>query len=153
LQINEMFPTVPMLYADVNLAHLDLQELTRPLSFGNITGRVDGKIAELELQAWRPIHFDASISTPLDDGSPHRISRQAVDNLSRLGAGTGSVLSQGWLSFILSYSYGRLGLACRLVNGDCLMGGIEDASDGSFFVLTRAVYYHLGSVSKEPDAE
>ena len=137
LQINEMFSTVPVLYADVNLAHLDLQELTRTLSFGNITGRIDGKIAELELQAWRPIHFDASISTPLDDDSPHRISRQAVDNLGRLGAGTGSVLSQGWLSLIPSYSYGRLGLACRLVNGYCLMGGIEDAADGTFFVLTR----------------
>ncbi len=137
LQINELFSTVPVLYADVKLDHLDLEELTRTLSFGNITGRVDGKIEELELQAWRPIHFDASISTPLDDDSAHRISRQAVDNLGRLGAGAGSALSQGWLSLIPSYSYGRLGLACRLVNGYCLMSGIEDASDGSFFVLTR----------------
>ena len=137
LQVDELFSTLPVLAANINLSQLNLEELTRTISFGNISGRVDGKIAGLELQAWRPIHFDAAIFTPADDDSPHRISRQAVDNLGRLGAGTGGALSQGWLGLIPNYSYGRLGLRCRLINGHCLMGGIEDASDGGFFILTR----------------
>ena len=137
LQVDELFSTLPVLAANVRISQLDLEELTRAISFGNISGRVDGKIADLELQAWRPTHFDAAISTPRDDDSPHRISRQAVDNLGRLGAGTGGALSQGWLGLIPSYSYGRLGLSCRLVNGYCLMGGVGDAADGSFSILTR----------------
>ena len=83
LQVDKLFSTLPVLTANIILSQLDLTELTRTISFGNISGRVDGKIAELELQAWRPIHFDAVISTPVDDDSKHRISQQAVDNLGR----------------------------------------------------------------------
>ncbi len=137
LMVDKLFSTLPLLTANISLRQLDLEEITHALSFGNISGRVDGKIADLELQAWRPIHFDAEISTPVDDDSPHRISRQAVDNLGRLGAGTGGALSQGWLRLIPNYSYGRLGLSCRLLNGYCSMGGVQDASDGGFYILTR----------------
>jgi len=137
LQIDRLFSTVPVLSASIDIDQLALDELTRTFSFGNITGRVNGKIDDLELQAWRPIRFDASLATPVDDDSPHRISRQAVDNLGRLAAGTGTALSQGWLGFVPNYSYGRLGLGCRLANGYCLMSGIKNADDGDFFILTR----------------
>ena len=137
LQIDGLFSTVPVLSANIDINKIALDELTRTFSFGNITGRLDGKISDLELQAWRPIRFDALFSTPIDDDSPHRISRQAVDNLGRLGAGAGSALSQGWLALIPDYSYGRLGLACRLINGYCLMSGIRNASGGDFYILTR----------------
>jgi len=137
LKIDEMFSTLPLLSANINIGELALEELTRTFSFGNIAGRLSGEIKDLELQAWRPIAFDASFATPIDDDSPHRISQQAVDNLGLLGAGTGTALSQGWLGLIPSYSYGRLGIACRLINGYCLMSGVEDAPGGGFFILTR----------------
>lgn len=137
LAIDRLFSTVPVLSADISFERLALHELTRTFSFGNITGRLDGSIKDLKLQAWRPIRFDASFATPPDDDDPHRISQQAVDNLGRLGAGTGTGLSQGWLGLIPSYSYGRLGIGCQLVNGFCLMSGVEDAPGGGFFILTR----------------
>jgi hypothetical protein len=137
LEIDKMFSTVPVLSANIAIDQLNLEELTRTFSFGNITGRLDGKIDALVLQAWQPIQFDAAFYTPIEDDTPHRISRQAVDNLGRLGAGTGSALSQGWLSMIPSYSYGRLGIGCELLNGHCVMSGVKSDADGSFYILTR----------------
>ena len=137
LVIDKMFSTIPVLSANLSVERLDLEKLTSTFSFGNISGRLDGRIDDLVLQAWRPTQFDASFATPIDDDDPHRISQQAVDNLGRLGAGTGTALSQGWLRFIPSYSYGRLGIGCRLEQAHCAMRGVEEANDGSFFILTR----------------
>ena len=137
LRIDEMFSTVPVLSASMRIEKLDLEELTRTFSFGYISGRLDGKVDDLVLEAWRPIRFDASFVTPKDDLDRHRISQQAVDNLARLGAGTGTGLSQGFLGLIPSYSYGRLGIGCRLQQGHCLMSGVEDARNDSFYILTR----------------
>jgi hypothetical protein len=112
LRIDEMFSTVPVLSASMRIKKLDLEELTRTFSFGYISGRLDGKVGDLVLETWRPIRFDASFVTPKDDLDTQRISQQAVDDLGRLGAGTGTGLSRGFLSLIPSYSYGRLGLGC-----------------------------------------
>ena len=137
LEIDKMFSTVPILSASVQIEQLDLLELTRTFSFGNITGRLNGAIDNLELQAWKPIRFDAEFATAEDDIEPHRISQQAVDNLGRLGTGSGTAMSRGWLGLIPSYSYGRLGIGCRLIAGHCEMRGVKDADDGEFYILTR----------------
>ncbi len=38
------------------------------------------------------------------------------------------------LGFLESFSYDRLGISCRLKNGVCEMGGIEDAERGYYIV-------------------
>ncbi len=136
LEIADLFSSVPKLQADIVASGLDLGTLTSRFSFGNISGTLDGYIKSVELEAWQPIAFDAFFATREDDHVRHRISRQAVDNLGRIGAQT-SVLSSGWLKLIPSYSYGQLGLGCRLHRGHCLMSGVEDAGANGFFVLTR----------------
>jgi len=116
---------------------LDLGQLTSTFSFGNIEGHLGGEIRDLRLEAWQPVSFDAYLATPADDTLPHRISRQAVNNLSKLGAGTGGPLASGWLSLIPSYSFGELGLGCRLVNGVCHLRGVAGTPEGGFKLLTR----------------
>ncbi len=137
LRVTDVFGQVPRLRTDVRVRGLDLGQLTSTFAFGNIEGRLDGEIADLRLEAWQPASFDAFLATPEDDDVPHRISRQAVDNLSRIGAGTGGPLASGWLGLIPSYSFGRLGLGCRLANGSCLLRGVEDVPGGGFKLLTR----------------
>lgn len=137
LRVTDMFSAVPLLQTDVRVRGLDLAQLTSTFAFGNIEGRLDGDIADLRLEAWQPVSFDAFLATPEDDDTPHRISRQAVDNLSRIGAGSGGPLASGWLGLIPSYSYGRLGLGCRLVNGTCHLRGVEPVPGGGFRMLTR----------------
>ncbi len=136
LRVSDLFERAPRLYADIALEGIDLEQLTGTFSFGMVTGRLEGLVDDLELQAWQPVAFDARFATPADDGSRHRISRRAVDNLGTLGGGTSGVMSQGMLAFFDEYSYDRLGVGCRLYNGYCELSGVEDGPDG-FYLLTR----------------
>ena len=137
LRLTDFISAVPRLRTDVVVRDLDLGQLTSTFSFGNIEGHLGGEIRDLRLEAWQPVSFDAYLATPADDTLPHRISRQAVNNLSKLGAGTGGPLASGWLSLIPSYSFGELGLGCRLVNGVCHLRGVAGTPEGGFKLLTR----------------
>jgi len=137
LRLTDFLSAAPRLRTEVEVRGLELSQLTGTFSFGRIDGHLDGAIRDLRLEAWQPVAFDAYFATPADDDLPHRISRQAVSNLSKLGAGTGGPLASGWLSLIPSYSYGELGLGCRLINGVCHLRGVEALPDGGFRLLTR----------------
>ena len=45
-------------------------------------------------------------------------------------------MSRGAISFFPEYSYGQIGLSCRLNNNVCELGGVRETSDG-FYLLTR----------------
>ncbi len=133
LKLEQPFGVVPRMTADVLVDNLSLGALTRTFSFGKIEGRLSGRIADLVLENWRPAAFDARFATPEGDKSRHRISQRAVENLARIG-GAGQVLSSTLLKFFESFSYHRLGISCRLKNGVCEMGGVEDAERGYYIV-------------------
>jgi len=136
LHIEELFGLVPVMHADIDIHTLDLELLTGRFDFGKIQGRLGGKIHKLELQAWQPVYFEAELATPLDDTSRHRISQQAVDNLGYIGGGSINALSSGFLQIFKEYSYGRLGIGCRLYNGVCELSGVSDTEDG-FIIVSR----------------
>ncbi len=135
LRVEDLFGLVPVLHADVDIKGIHLKQLTDRFSFGSIDGTLDGWIHGLELQDWRPVAFDAKVETPPHDPARHRISQRAVDNLGLLGGGASGALSGGLLRFFKEYSYGRLGIGCRLYNGVCEMSGVKKAPDG-FMILT-----------------
>ncbi|HKK15433.1 MAG TPA: hypothetical protein VJ981_01915 [Gammaproteobacteria bacterium] len=137
LSIDDLFGLVPVLHTDIDIQQaLDLELLTNRFSFGSIEGRLGGRIHKLELQAWQPVYFEAELMTPENDTSRHRISQQAVDNLGYLGGGAVNVLSRGFLRFFKEYSYGELGISCRLFNGVCQLGGVSETADG-FVIVSR----------------
>ena len=88
---------------------------------------------ELILKDWKPTTFDARFATPDDDGSRHRISQRAVENLASLGGG-GDVLTSIFLRVFEEFSYRRLGISCRLHNGVCEMDGVAPAERGYYIV-------------------
>jgi hypothetical protein len=85
---------------------------------------------------WQPAYFVARFVTPVDDERPHRISQKALENLNSLGGGLGGTMSRGFIRFFPEYSYGQIGLSCRLNNGICELGGLDETRDG-FNILTR----------------
>jgi hypothetical protein len=133
LKLQQPFGVVPRLTANVVFDALSLDALTSTFSFGNIQGRLSGRVSDLVLENWRPAAFDARFATPGDDRSRHRISQRAVENLARIG-GAGQVLSSTLFKFFESFSYDRLGISCRLKSGVCEMGGVEDAERGYYIV-------------------
>ena len=133
LSIADPFGVIPVLRADVDFQDLSLDALTSTFSFGNIQGKLQGRVHGLMLKDWKPTTFDASFATPDDDDSRHRISQRAVENLARLG-GAGAVLSSTFLRIFEEFSYRRLGMSCRLNNGICEMGGVAPAERGYYIV-------------------
>jgi len=133
LSIADPFGVIPVLRADVDVQDLSLDALTSTFSFGNIQGRLQGRVHGLVLKDWKPTTFDARFATPDGDDSRHRISQRAVENLASLG-GAGAVLSSTFLRIFEEFSYRRLGISCRLDNGVCEMGGVAPAERGYYLV-------------------
>ena|GEM_PF-3495099 len=133
LKINDPLKDYAQLQANIDLNNLDLKSLTRTYNFGEIQGRVEGKLTELQLSAWQPVAFDAYIRTPANDKSTHKISQRAIDNLSSLGGASG-LLSRSFLRFFETFSYSKIGLSCVLKNSICQMAGVEEKGDSYYIV-------------------
>ena len=142
LRLADPLGKFPRLHAGIAIDNLDLALVTETFSFGMITGRLSGRIADLETFGWMPEAFDAILYTPPDDRSKRRISQRAVTNLSSIGGGSGgsvaAALQGGLLKFFDDFGYERLGLSCRLANDVCLMGGVAPATGGGYYIVKGA---------------
>ncbi|WP_214660577.1 hypothetical protein [sulfur-oxidizing endosymbiont of Gigantopelta aegis] len=133
LRIDEPLQDYAQLFANIDLINLSLESLTKTYNFGQIEGRIGGYLHDLELSAWEPVAFDASLKTPENDDSRHRISQTAIDNISSLGGASG-LLSRTFLSFFESFRYDKIGLSCKLKNNVCQMSGVE-AKGNSYYIV------------------
>jgi hypothetical protein len=138
LKLKNPLGIYPRLSANVTARDLDLQAVTGTFEFGEITGRLNADIRELELFRWAPVKFDARLYTPAGDKSRHLISQRAVKNLSNIGGSGGGVaaaLQSGLLRFFENFRYSRLGLSCRLENETCHMDGIEPQKGDAYYIV------------------
>src|SRR5690606_19894456 len=132
----------PHLLLDVGMHHIDLDLLTRAYSFGNMQGRIDVEINDIELVNWQPVKFDARlVSSP---GSYRKRSSQAaVQNLTTLGGDSAaSVIQRSFLEFFKDFGYKKIGWRCRLHGNICQMGGIE-ATDPAQHAFNQTEDYVL----------
>jgi hypothetical protein len=124
----------PRFTADVDARNLDLALMTTAFSFGKMQGRVDLRIADMELVKWKPVRMDASVmSSP--GNYAKKISQQAVQNISALGgAGAAAAIQRSFLQFFEQFGYDKLGLTCKLNNNICEMSGVESTPQGYVIV-------------------
>ncbi len=138
LEVVEPFGLLPRLRAHVVAEHLDMAQLTETFSFGAVSGFVDLALNDLQMAAWKPVRFDASVrSTPGD--YPRRISQRAVEHITALGGPSASAaIQRSLLQFFNDFGYREIGVDCRLANGVCQMQGIEGAgADSAPFTIVR----------------
>jgi len=134
LRLQQPFGSLPQLYANIDINRLDLQTLTSTFDFGNISGKIDGRIHNLRLSNWQPVQFDAVFMTPEKDPGRRRISQRAVNNISQIGGGPSAILSRGFMGLFEDFSYQKIGLSCRLMNSVCQMDGVEASEQGYYIV-------------------
>lgn len=136
LKLADPFGRAPRLSGNLNMRDLDLDLLTRTFSFGNMQGRIDVDVNDLQLQDWQPVRFDARLSSSAGN-YPRKISQKAVQNISALGgAGAAAAIQRSFLSFFKDFGYDRIGWSCVLRNGVCAMGGV-DGDGGMAYVLVK----------------
>lgn len=131
LSMERPFGVAPTLSADVDFSGLDLEPLTAAFGFGEITGRLQGRIAGLRLLDWSPVAFDADLHTDPDWRGRRRISQRAVQDISNIGGGgLAAGLQNQLLRRFSSFGYSRIGIRCRLADDVCRMDGIGSAGQG-----------------------
>lgn len=135
LRLAEPFGRAPRLSGNLSMRELDLDLLTRTFSFGNMQGRIDADVNNLELQNWQPARFDARIASSAGN-YPKKISQKAVQNISALGgAGAAAAIQRSYLRFFENFGYDRIGWRCALRNGVCAMGGVDNGSGGAYAIV------------------
>ncbi|PKM16347.1 MAG: hypothetical protein CVV12_03630 [Gammaproteobacteria bacterium HGW-Gammaproteobacteria-2] len=136
VRINDMvmerpFGVAPMLAADIVYDQLDLQPLTAAFGFGEITGRLDGKVGNLRLLDWAPVQFDADFHSSPGYKGKKKISQRAVRDLTSVGGGgIAAGLQNSMLKMFSNFSYAKLGLKCTLRQNVCHMDGVGSAGQG-----------------------
>ena len=136
LVLERPFGVAPALAATLAFSGIDLQPLTAAFGFGEITGRLGGRIAGLRLLGWRPVAFDAELLA--SDGGT--ISQRAVRSLSSVGGGGLAAGLQAQLLRVFdTFGYRRIRLACRLADDVCHMGGLDSSGDGYTLVEGRGL--------------
>ena len=134
LVLLDLFSKAPRVQSDVAMRNLDLGLVTRTYSFGNITGRIDARIAGLELVNWQPVKFDVHLASSAGE-YPRKISQAAVQNITALGgAGAAAAIQRSFLRFFEQFGYEKLGWGCKLQQGVCEMSGVEDGPQGYVIV-------------------
>ena len=134
LVLLDIFGKAPRVQADVTMQNLDLGMVTRTYSFGSITGRIDARVAGLELVNWQPVKFDVKVASSAGE-YPRKISQAAVQNITALGgAGAAAAIQRSVLRFFEQFGYDKIGWGCKLNNTVCEMSGVEDASNGYVIV-------------------
>ena len=135
LKLVDPFGRAPRLSGNLSMRGLDLDLLTRAFSFGSMQGRIDVDVNNLELQDWQPARFDARLSSSAGNYS-RKISQRAVQNISALGgAGAVAAIQRSYLRFFENFGYDRIGWSCRLRNGVCAMGGVDDGNGGAYAIV------------------
>lgn len=135
LKLVDPFGRAPRLYGNLSMRELDLDLLTRTFSFGNMLGRIDVDVNDLELQDWKPARFDARVASSAGD-YPKKISQKAVQNISSLGGvGAMAAIQNSYLRFFENFGYDRIGWRCVLRNGVCAMGGVDNGNSNSYAII------------------
>ncbi|NNF52282.1 MAG: hypothetical protein HKN59_07560 [Gammaproteobacteria bacterium] len=136
LYISEPFGVLPQATADVTIRTVDLAALSSTFSFGHMEGRLDGELKQLRMLGFSPVSFGAKLYTTPNDRSRHRISQQAIENISDLGgAGATAVLSRGLLRFFEDFAYDKIGWSCVLEDEICSMSGVAPAPNGGYYIV------------------
>lgn len=137
LVLTEPLSLTPHLAADIAMHHIDLDLLTHAYSFGNMQGRVDISIRDLELIDWEPVRFDAEITSSAGDYT-RRISQAAIRNLIALGGGSAvTAIQQRFLGLFEQFGYAEIGWRCKLRGNICYMGGIESLTHDDSYMLIK----------------
>lgn len=140
LVLERPFGVAPSLAADVRFQDIDLAPLTGAFGFGEITGRLDGRIRDLRLVDWTPVAFDARLLTDRDWDGRRRISQRAVQDITDLG---GSGLMAGLQARLLrtfdDFGYERIGIGCVLRDNRCAMTGLRRRGEGFLIVEGRGL--------------
>ncbi len=133
IRIEAPLSRFPTYHADVGFRGVDLAQLTRTFSFGEINGIADGSVEDLRLFNGLPSAFAARFETR--EQGERNISVKAIRNLNTLSqGGLSAALSSGIYQFIDFYRYRKIGFLCSLENDVFYLEGTARSDSDQYLV-------------------
>jgi hypothetical protein len=135
---------------DITFSNIDLEEVTRKVAIGKMTGIVRGALRNLVMEYGEPASFVLEIESVETPGVEQRISTDAIQSISILGTGAGSVLNKGIARFFKDYPYSKIGLRCVLNNDQFSVNGTI-REGGKEYLVRRGLLRGVDVVNQNPD--
>ncbi len=138
---------------DLFFRDINLEEVTRKVALGKMTGIIKGSIANFVMEYGQPARFFLDVESDPTKGVSQVISVAAVENLSILGTGSSAisaVLNSGIHKFFKEYPYSRIGILCTLENDTfSLRGKIHEG--GQEYIVRRGWLRGIDVIIQNPD--
>ena len=152
LEIENPFSSLAAIRLDAALTNIDLEQLSKTFAFGQISGILEGTIAELIITDGQPAQFSADLHTV--DRGEQRISVEALNKITVLSSGqSAGALYSGLAGFFDSFRYSKLGFKAILRNDQLNLRGVETRGNeeylvvGSFIPPTVNVVSHTQTIA------
>jgi hypothetical protein len=132
---------------------IDLEEMTRKIALGKMTGIIKGSIANFVMEYGQPARFFLDVESDSTKKVSQVISVAAVENLSILGTGSSaisSVLNSGIHKFFKEYPYSKIGVLCTLENDTFSVRG-KIREGGKEYLVRRGLLRGIDVIIQNPD--
>jgi len=136
--------------ADIAFRNIDLEEVTRKIAVGKMTGIIQGSLRDLVLEYGQPASFRLEVESIEARGIAQRISMDAIQSISILGTGAGSALNRGITQFFREYPYSKIGFRCALNNDHFSVNGTIHEG-GKEYLVRRGFLRGVDVVNQNPD--
>jgi hypothetical protein len=152
LAISGLFSSFPLYKADISIKDLNLYELTKGTSFGEIEGILQGHIHNLEITNGQPQKFELLLETVKTKGIDQKISVEAMDNIARIGGGKSPFmgLSGAFITVFERLPYSKMGIRASLANDSFRIKG-SDWEGGPDYLVKSGGIPRVDVVNHSPD--
>ncbi len=135
LEIENPFSPLASIKLDATLHDIQLQQLSKTFAFGQISGILEGNIADLIITDGQPAQFGADVHS-VDRGGEQRISVEALNKITVLSSGqSAGALYGGLAGFFDSFRYSKLGFKAILRNDRLTLRGVETRGNEEYLVV------------------
>ncbi len=150
--ISRLFSSFPLYKADIIIKDLNLYELTKGTSFGEIEGILQGYIHNLEIAYGQPQKFDLLLETVKTKGVDQEISVRAVDNIAKIGGGSSPFLglAGSLASVIQKFPYNKIGIRSSLLNDAFRINGTIK-ENGQEYLVKRGSFSGVNVINQNPN--
>ena len=135
---------------DIAFRNINLEEITKRIAIGKMTGIVQGSLRDLVIEYGQPARFVLEVESVETPGVPQRISTDAIESISILGTGADSALNRGITRFFRDYPYRKIGFRCVLTNDQFSVNGTIHEG-GTEYLVRRGFLRGVDVVNRNPE--
>ena len=152
LRLDRPFAPGRLFRTDATVRRLDLDQLSRALDFGRVTGRFDVEATDLRIAYGQAVGMNLIGRSVAVEGVSRSVSLKAVNSISVIGAGAGleglgvSIMKP----FFQEFPYDKIGFSCTLKNDTFTVRGLI-RENGVEYLVKKPLLTGINVVNANPD--